>query len=201
MSSALRYAERDLAVVKEVLTLVKGRTAVVQAGANLGVFPEFLSKEFGAVYSFEPDPELMWRATARCAGRLNVHFFCAALGRDRGLVRPVRARRDGDLKREAHEGVTHVVPGGSVPTLRVDDLGLEVLDLLYLDLEGYEALALVGACETLERCHPVVVCEMNGSGKPLGFTDEDIRTHLRVADYDLLRRIGSDEVFVPRYHR
>jgi hypothetical protein len=46
-----------------------------------------------------------------------------------------------------------------VPMITVDSLGLDDIDLMQLDLEGYEYDALVGAKETIERNKPVIIVE------------------------------------------
>ena len=88
---------------------------------------------------------------------------------------------------------------GAIPTLRVDDLGLKVCDLLYLDIEGYELFALRGSAETIRRCRPVIACEVNKSLDQMReISKEDLYAWFRLHDYDLLRRVRSDEIFVPR---
>ena len=47
-----------------------------------------------------------------------------------------------------------MVGGGVIPSLRVDDLGLEDLAFLKLDVKGYEERALRGAEEALLRFQP-----------------------------------------------
>lgn len=195
--SALKYAERDLKTLTYVVReYVRDKKVCVQAGGNLGVFPCHLAVPFNSVYSFEPDPALFREMVKRCPE--NVVCLNAAVGCERELVSAVRARRDGNTKREAHVGVTHVVPGGFIPTIKIDDLGLRRCDFLCLDVEGYEFSALVGAQQTIESGSPVIMIELNGSAKSLGVDDEDIRTHLRMLGYTMVERIHSDEIYVRR---
>jgi len=59
------------------------------------------------------------------------------------------------------------IPGGSitVTVTRIDDVvaeqGLQRLDLIKLDLEGFEIAALLGAKESLRRFRPIVGFEVN----------------------------------------
>jgi hypothetical protein len=46
-----------------------------------------------------------------------------------------------------------------IPMITIDSLGLDDIDLMQLDLEGFEYDALVGARETIERCKPVIIVE------------------------------------------
>lgn len=196
-AEALKYAVRDLATVDQVLReAVSGRTAVIQAGGNLGVFPKHLSQSFDAVYTFEPDPRC-FRAMTANAPEPNIYRMQAALGCERGkLVSTKRSRRDG--KTNVHDGVTHIAGEGLAPTFLIDDMGLRILDLLYLDLEGYEYFALKGAAATLQRCRPTVVVEINQHLKEYLLEPEDIHAFMRLHEYEFHGKVRSDFVFVPR---
>jgi FkbM family methyltransferase len=191
---ALKYAQRELAHLDLVLEMVPGRTAAVQAGACLGVFPAHLAKTFATVYTFEPGADL-FPVMVENAPAGNIVRFQAALGFRRGLVGTSRVRRDG--KPNAHEGITHVVDGGTVPTLLIDDLALPVLDLIYLDVEGGEYLALQGATETIWRCRPVIVVEMNKNLHYVGVLESEIVGFLESHGYRHALSAGSDRAFVP----
>ncbi len=192
--AALKWANRELSHLETVLAIVPGRTACVQAGGNLGVFPRYLSEHFATVYCFEPAADLFDKML-RNAPAENIVRFQAALGDRRGLVGTSRIRRDG--KPNAHEGITHVVAGGTVPTLLVDDLALPVCDLIYLDIEGMELSALRGAVETLARCRPVVTVEINKNLKFVNVTEADIYGFFAGHGYTHMMSVGSDRVFLP----
>lgn len=193
---AIGWARRDLTSVDQVLTLVPGRTTCVQAGGNLGVWPKYLSKHFASVITFEPAPDLFPKLMAN-AGEPNIIKLQAALGERGGLVGTNCARRD--TKRIAvHEGLTHIVPNGVIPSLRLDALELPVLDLLYLDVEGYELYALRGAAETIRRCRPVIAVEINRNIAFEGLTEDDVRSFVVGLGYERALTVRSDEVFVPR---
>jgi len=192
--AALKWGRRDLAHLDAVMQLVPGRTAVVQAGGNLGLFPKRLATEFATVYTFEIAADCFEMMTEN-APEENIIRFQAALGERHGLVGACRVRRDG--KPDAHEGITHVVPHGTIPTLLIDDLALPVCDLIYLDIEGYELYALRGAVETLQRCRPVVALEINKSLKYVGLTPEQVTGFIAAQGYKRLLQLGSDQVFVP----
>jgi FkbM family methyltransferase len=193
-ASAIKYSTRELANLETVLALVPGREAVIQAGGNIGIVPRVLSQHFKTTYTFEPAPDLFDKML-RNAPAENIVRFQAALGDRRGLVGTSRVRRDG--KPNAHEGITHVVPGGTIPTLLVDDLALPVCDLIYLDIEGLELAALRGSVETLRRCRPVVAVEINKNLKYVDVTEADIYAFFADHGYAHLMCVGSDHVFLP----
>lgn len=192
----LMFNRRDLTEnLEPVLTWVPQKRVVVQAGGNLGVFPKRLSEVFKTVYTFEPDPE-NFLALCRNAPELNIIKLQAALGDERKQVGISRERIDG--LPESHEGTRNIKGDGPIPVLRLDDLGLKVCDLLYLDLEGYEFFALQGATRTIEQCRPVIAVEINKSIVRYGLRDEDMFIQMRVYGYRQVKQYHSDFVFVPK---
>jgi FkbM family methyltransferase len=193
----LAFNRRDLESLDTVMRLVPGRTAAVQAGGCLGIFPKRLAQEFRAVYTFEPDPALFAQLQANVP-EPHVVRLQAALGAGPGLVRTSGVRRDGKGN-PPHEGLTHVAGPGIVPTLRVDDLDLPACDLIYLDIEGCEARALEGAADTIRRCRPVIALEVHElnvpwSGVPTAYLRAMVESH----GYRRAAVVLSDEVFVPQ---
>jgi FkbM family methyltransferase len=193
-AEALKWTIRDLPRLDQTIPFCQGRTAVIQAGGNLGLYAKRLARDFQTVYSFEPDPEL-FRLMQVNAPEANILRYQAALGDERRLVGTSRIRRDG--KPNNHEGITHIAGEGNIPTLRIDDLGLATCELMVLDLEGWELFALRGARETLARCRPVVSVEINKSIGFVGFDGDDVRQVLHEASYGRVLILGSDEIYVP----
>lgn len=195
-AQALKWNRRDIATLDAALAFTRGRTAAVQAGGNLGIFPKYLARFFETVYTFEPDPEI-FRSLCANAPEPNVVKFQAAVGDRRGLVGLAKVRRDGKPEQFAHEGITHVSGAGVVPTLMVDDLALPVCDLLVVDIEGWELYALRGASQTITFCRPVIVVEVNKNSAHYGIAPDDVRDTITGLGYRLAGRYHSDEIFVP----
>ena len=196
----LRYMRRDVSLLKQTVEAHVPRTrrrVAVQAGGALGMFPKFLAGRFATVYTFEPDPE-NFAALMRNAPERNIVKFQAALGDRRALVaisHERRSRKPGT----AHEGIRHVDGPGPIPTLTVDDLGLNACDLLYLDVEGHELFALRGAVATIARCAPVIVAEFNEMAGYVGVTEQEFHAQLDAYGYDCGGLVSSsDLVFTPR---
>lgn len=124
---------------------------VVQAGGNQGMYPRLLARKFKIVYTFEPDPLNFYCLVQNCQED-NIIKMQAALGKEHELVLV-------DRKSMNNVGMHTVTSGGSIPTIKVDDLALPHLDLLLLDVEGYEFNILQGAADSIEKYKPVVVCE------------------------------------------
>jgi FkbM family methyltransferase len=199
----LRLLKRDLPGLETVLRYVPGRQVAVQAGGNLGLWPKRLAQEFGTVYTFEPDPD--WFALLKQnAPEPNIIAEQVALTADGAPVALSRERRDDSRRNGAHEGLTHVIGPGSIPSRRLDSLGLPVCDLLCLDVEGYELRVLQGAIGTLARCRPVLALEINKNLRHVGLTEEFVVRFLHAHGYQ--RKIlspaeqatlYSDQLFLP----
>lgn len=170
----------------QALALCRRFDVAVQAGGNCGVWPKRMAERFGAVYTFEPDP-LNFRCLAHNVPNGNVFKFNAAVGNHRGGV---------DLYRTDNCGAHRVTRGGSIPVLRIDDLGLGACDFLQLDVEGYEYQALLGAQETLARHHPVVMYEVKGKARYYGDNGKVIPEMLAGLGYKLVLNLHADWVYV-----
>ena len=194
---ALKYARRDLPTLDKALKTFDGRTACVQAGGCLGIFPKYLARYFETVYTFEPSVDLFPMLCQNMPER-NVLKFQAALGSTHQPVGTSQTRRGSKLHRFPHEGITHISGTGIVPSFTVDDLGLPACDFICLDLEGYEYDALRGACFTIAECRPVIMVEVNENCEAYGHTREEVRALLtETYHYRLAFREHSDEVYLP----
>lgn len=64
------------------------------------------------------------------------------------------------------------------------EIGLEDIDMIKIDCEGYELGVLRGMKETIQRYRPAIICEITPSALPLlGQRLEDLDTLLRDAEY------------------
>jgi FkbM family methyltransferase len=193
--ACLKWSFRDLQNLDAAMQLTPNRRCVVQAGGNLGIFPKRLAEEFARVITFEPDRALYSKLKVN-AWESNVEAIRAALGCERTPVSMSGRRRDAS-GRPTHEGLTHVAGSGAIPQVRLDDMKLAHCDLLYLDIEGYELYALMGAERTIERCRPVIGVEINRNIEFYGHTAGQLRSWIISKNYKLSFALNSDEVYVP----
>lgn len=128
------------------------KNVIVQAGGNCGLYVKKYAKKFNRVYTFEPVNEL-FRCLVLNVPDDNVIKFQACLGEKHSLV-------------NMNEHVSKNIGGyhvghsaGIIPTIKIDDLNLDVCNLIHLDIEGYELFALKGAQETINKYKPVIVIE------------------------------------------
>lgn len=161
----------------------KRRTAL-QAGGNVGLWPRRLAEVFSRVLTFEPDLRSRECLLRNVPG--NVTVFALALGAAPGACGVAHKSLGGH----------RVIEGDSIAVTTVDALELEDLDLLQLDVEGYEWHALQGAAATIARCRPLIQIELRDYGLRYGHGNADIRTFLSGLRYrEVSRQQGSDVVF------
>lgn len=162
--NGLWYPDRDTELhrgervqdIEVIMPFVKKRRAVVQAGGAVGRWAMALSKLFDVVYTFEPEPE-----NFACLNRNlgadypNVIRMQAAVGYTR---KPISMNTSFYPN---NAGAQFVDGDGIIPSIRIDDLGLDNVDLIQLDIEGGEHDALWGAFNTLIKSNsPPIVLEL-----------------------------------------
>jgi FkbM family methyltransferase len=147
------YADR---AERELLRKILFQGAVVaDVGANIGIYSEFLSRcvgPTGLVYSFEPSPENFKRLCATTRNLSNVRLSQAAVGERTGEARLYVSDK---LNVDHRAYKTHGDSRRGVPIemVALDDYfkpGQRV-DLIKMDVQGYELHALRGAQRVLQE--------------------------------------------------
>ncbi|MDW3204576.1 MAG: FkbM family methyltransferase [Alphaproteobacteria bacterium] len=161
------------------LDLVRARQVFVDIGAHVGLWSMQAEFDFAEITAFEPHP---------------VHADLYRHNVGRGVLHEV-ALGDAEAavsltSSPTSSGDTWVSGTGDIPMRTLDGFGLERIDLLKIDTEGYELPILRGAAETLRRCRPVVVVEQKG---------RDARYHggRDGEALDLLREMGAVPLRAP----
>jgi len=182
-----KYTERDWPEHKQAINShVKMRRTCIQAGGNLGMYPRLLSRMFQTVYTFEPDPTNFYVLSLNNPAE-NVLCFQAALGEKPKMITVDRASplNVGETKISADGG-----PQGYIPTLTIDSFSWENgVDLIFLDVEGYENRVLNGATRTIKKFKPVIIVEA---------PDEQLIAGLTKAGYGPPMRYMNDALFLPQ---
>lgn len=149
-----------------VLSRLPGRMrCCVDVGANIGNHCLYFSRRFDKVHAFEPNPLavdlLRWNLRANGIGNVTVHTVGLAEQPSTATMSIV----DRNLG-SSHVGAeTDAAPAGGervqVSLARGDELLLaeEVVDLVKIDVEGFELGVLRGLRRTLERHQPIVLAE------------------------------------------
>lgn len=140
-------ALRDL-----ILSKVRGRGRIVQAGGCCGMYPRLWAEYFDTVYTFEPDALNFYCLSANC-GSDKIIKLQAALSDTTGTV-SIEHTAPGNV------GMHRIgKPPGHVPAIRLDNLILHDIDAIQLDCEGHEGKIIEGALQTIHRCMPLIAIE------------------------------------------
>jgi len=145
------YADR---VERQLLrSILSPGAVVVDAGANIGIYSRFLSHCVGlsgVVHSFEPSPENFKRLQSATRKLANVRLCQAAVGECSGKARLYLS----DKLNVDHR--TYMIEGDSRYTVPINIIALDdyfkpgqPVDLIKMDIQGYELHALRGANRVL----------------------------------------------------
>ena len=145
------YADRgERQLLKRILS---AGDVVVDAGANIGIYSQFLSScvgPTGVVHSFEPSPENFRRLQSATRKLANVRLSQAAVGECSGRSKLYVS----DQLNVDHR--TYETEGDSRPAVQIDVIALDDyfkpgqrVDLIKMDIQGYELHALRGANRVL----------------------------------------------------
>jgi FkbM family methyltransferase len=187
----------ELYKIDKVLLYCSNLDTVVQAGGNVGTFPVELAKHFLSVYTFEPDAENYNCLSKNVENISNIFIHECALSDKKtygAMFQPDRADNCGSL------AIAEDV--GTIPIITLDSLEIvDEVNLIYLDVEGAEYRALLGAKSTILRDKPVIVTENKGlipEFKNTGLDgSKDFREWLcDEFNYNYVARFMRDDVFI-----
>ena len=161
------------------LSFVDKKRTAIDVGAHVGFWSTQLAKHFERVYAFEPQPE-NYRCLVDNTRNLEVIAFNVACGetqRNIGLHNPA----------PDNSGAWETVEDGEIEMIPLDMLEIQDVDLVKIDVQGYEKQVLEGALETLNTFEPIVIVEIVHNGK----TDMDTVDFLR-GRFSILKQVNKD---------
>ena len=192
------YYEPELAYLESLLSPGK---VFVDAGANFGIYTAMASKavgETGRVISFEPST----RAFPVLQRNIEINGFKNVLALPVALTdKPGRARlyhhpavgsdalaKDSSFDPDAYaqdihtESLNNILPRCSI----------ERVDVIKMDVQGAEELAMRGASETIRSMRPVIMFEYHPAGAiSMGLEPDGAWRFLKGYDYEFFN-IGQD---------
>lgn len=181
--------------------LVRRGDVVFDVGANRGIFTALMSNlvgPAGRVHAFEPSTDtcLLLRETlaARALDAANVVVNNSAVGAQDGVATLFTPREDhGQASLATHDtgswSGAAPVRSSEVRVTALDSYAAALspvrVDVVKMDIEGAELLALRGFASGLRSQHPVIVCELCGEWtRAFDYKPSDIVSALKQAGYD-----------------
>ena len=162
------YYDFGVPAMSTLFSLVKPGDWLIDIGANMGVVSLVAAKKvgpLGKVFAFEPQPDNFQRLTynAGLNGFTNVTLIQKGLGNLAGTFPMSKAREDNDglYKIDGHHNPDM---GVMVEVVTLDSFVEEVkppkIDLIKIDVEGYEPNVIRGAIQTLKKFRPTLFVEV-----------------------------------------
>lgn len=149
----------DLSLQKFARDHISDSSIVLDVGANIGLTSFIFSGWAKTVHSFEPNPSVFPLLAKNVAANnlTNVHCHQMAVGASSGSTRFTGTSAFGHISRDGSGEevvMTHIDKA-------VHDLGIAKVDVIKIDVEGFEPSVLEGARETIQRDRPVIYMEIN----------------------------------------
>lgn len=188
-------------VITSVNSFVKRKRTVLQAGGNCGIYTREYAQHYENVYTFEPDATNMNCLVLNTSDCNNIIKFQACLGESQGMTaiqNPLEIMDIGSIHvktpKELHENMLVVESKANIPILTIDDIAFSTLDLIHLDIEGYELFALKGGSNTIKKYKPVIVLEVceDGHSEKYGYNRTDLEMFLQSLDYVFIEKIDAN---------
>lgn len=130
------------------------RRVCIDIGANVGLWACDLVKSFDHVIAFEPVAEFI-ECFKKNVPSSNFTMYQMALGRSESFI-------DMNIV-QGNTGHTHIkqdsIGKGTIPLKTLDSFNLTNVDMIKIDVEGFEGEILAGALKTIELNKPVLVIE------------------------------------------
>lgn len=181
----------ELELLAEIFHRTMPGWIFVDAGAHIGNHSVFLGAILGLKgYAIEQNPHTFAALQRNLAANQlteRVRAINAAVGGRAGRAKTIPAE-------DAHNsGMDRVEMSadGPLAMITLDSLALPRLDLLKIDVEGFEVECLKGAQDTIDRCSPLIVAE---AIEPQNFQDQS--DFLRPFGYRPARRFNVTPTYI-----
>jgi FkbM family methyltransferase len=163
------HIEGELQNIFALIDTLKEGAVIIDGGANAGFFTIPVANRIRGrgqrIISFEPQLTLFRALSGSLA--LNDINFCDLQYAGLGDAPGTAVVPDIDYGKPQDFGTVQISATGSgtpVKVKTIDGLGLERLDFIKLDVEGYECAALTGGLETIKQHRPFIWVEFFISG-------------------------------------
>jgi len=145
----------DVYVMPYISKYVKESDIVIDAGAFIGGYTEHFRKLVGIdglVIAVEPNLETFKCLEHNMLEHGNVYCHHAALSDRVGRVSLIDSKNKTQV---------YSVQGDDVECTTIDAFGISRCNFIKIDVEGFEPEVLMGARQTIQRCRPLMVIEIN----------------------------------------
>ncbi len=157
---------------------------ILDIGAWVGTWSMAMNKFCGRVVAFEPDSLHYECLVKNVSDDIETHQL--AVGSEEKLI---------SLSEDNFTQSKRIIGEGSIPMITIDSMKLDDVDLIKIDVEGYEMEVLKGAVNTLENVSYLMI-ELNNNTKKYGSSNIEIEKHVQSLGFRPLIEHWPDKVFV-----
>jgi FkbM family methyltransferase len=180
----------------------------IDIGAHVGISVLHWRKHFERVTAFEPmvdHYECLKLNTASIDG-IDVHN-CAISNQEAMLKGAYRSGKNSgsfqllDDAFLAYKGKQKTRKIYDIPSRRLDSFKFDVVDLIKVDVEGWEFEVLKGAVNTIQQHQPTLMIEFTGGSdyKSLHrYNVEEYHALIASLNYRAVTRVDGDTIYVPK---
>jgi FkbM family methyltransferase len=156
---------------------------ILDIGAWVGTWSVAMNKYCGRVVAFEPDPLHYECLVKNVPEDIETHQL--AVGNEQKMI---------SLSQDNFTQSKRVVGEGTIPMITVDSLKMDDIDLIKIDVEGYEMEVLKGAVETLKNTQYLMI-ELNNNTKKYGSNNIDVEKFITSLGFKVFMAHWPDKVF------
>tara|TARA_Y100000992_G_scaffold296327_1_gene258392 strand:- start:298 stop:936 length:639 start_codon:yes stop_codon:yes gene_type:complete len=156
---------------------------VLDIGAWVGTWTAKINPFCGRVVAFEPDPTHYQCLVKNCPDDVETHQL--AVGNEEKMI---------SLSEDDFTQAKRVVGNGTIPMVKIDSLGFDDVDLIKIDVEGFEMEVLKGAENTLNNVDYLMI-ELNNNSKKYGSSNLEIEKYLKKLGFEIMIKVWPDVVY------
>jgi FkbM family methyltransferase len=190
------------------LANVKQFRHAIDIGAHVGISVLHWHKHFANVTAFEPmvDHYQCLKLNTDNLPGVQVHN-CAISNQEATLKGAYRSGKNSgsfqllDDKFLAYKGKQKARKIYDIPSRRLDSFEFEAVDLIKIDVEGWEFEVLKGAVNTIRKHQPTLMVEFTGGSDYKSMTRYNVDEYYALIEslnYRAVTRVAGDTIYVPK---
>lgn len=160
---------------------------LIDVGAWWGPWSLYWQSRAEQIEIFEPNKKILPMLQNNISKFTNCTLHKTALGNSQGTV---------SMAYESHSGTNHITKmSGDINITTLDSYKFDKVDVIKIDVEGYEISVLEGAKDTVLSQKPIIQIEANKSGERYGNSKMDILETLKGWGMTRLVKKWPDQVW------
>ena len=188
-------SEHDQQVFDKIRELIKDQPKrhFVDVGGNIGRWSKEFVNDYGRITAFEPAPYNIECFLKNTEHDTTITLRQYGLGEKQGM-----AKLKVNVPNHLGSTIASPDPAGDVKIERLDDQGgaFEDIDLLKIDVEGFETEVLKGGKEMINMSNPLIAVERHAFNyKLLGKTKKESHLYLENLGYKLIFKLTRDCIY------